>query len=708
VNFVAHLVRDCPRLPLLVVCLARPTLTERFPDWGQEERGDDYSLPISPPLPRFTNLDLGPLSRQASLELLGEILRNVETLPAALCERILDSAEGNPFYLEEFIQALVDARAIRKSRRGGTWRLDPDQLGRLELPATLIALLEARLDSLDTTQKVLVQQASVIGRVFWRSALQAVRRDKPIADTELKSLSRRGFFYPQETSTFAGTEEYRFHHGLLRDAAYQSLLKSDRQIYHGQAAVWLIGETQACGRVGEFASVIAEHYESAGERDLAADWYTQSGTLARNQSAPAQARIFFDRALSLLTSESGTRLDAPDLARRWQVLAGRDEVLGILGDTEARMADDIALVALAQSIGDDNLVAEAYYREGYYLGMSGQYLKEREAYNHGLAAAVRAHDRRREALILGLKVLCEIRLGNLEAAVQTSTAALSCAEEVADDQVLARNLTNVSIFYTETGDLACAAQLLDRQLVINRRTGNIEGEVIGLSNLGYIYIQLGIPEQGVAMLERCKKMAQSIGHRSFYAYGSLNLALAFLRCGDLPSALAEVDQILPELQAMNDVFGYAVGQVYASLAKEQGGQVNEALAGFEQAAATLGKIGAPGNVNDAEAGIARCLLVLNDLEAAQRHAAPLWDYLQGQFSGGMEFPLLGYETCADVFAAAGQASLVRRVVEAGHGELMARANRISLLERRQSFLEQVPEHRRIQARWQQNTETSHD
>jgi tetratricopeptide (TPR) repeat protein len=210
------------------------------------------------------------------------------------------------------------------------------------------------------------------------------------------------------------------------------------------------------------------------------------------------------------------------------------------------------------------------------------------------------------------------------------------------------------------------------------------------------------------MLERCKKMSQAIGHRSFYAYGSLNLALAFLRCGDLPSALAEVDQILPELQAMNDMFGYAVGQVYASLAKEQGGQVTEALAGFEQAAATLGKIGALGNVNDAEAGIARCLLVLNDLEAAQRHAAPLWDYLQGQFGGGMEFPLLGYETCADVFAAAGQASLVTCVVEAGHGELMARANRISLLEWRQAFLEQVPEHRRIQARWQQNTETSRD
>ena len=139
---------------------------------------------------------------------------------------------------------------------------------------------------------------------------------------------------------------------------------------------------------------------------MAADWYIQSGIRARNQGAPAQARIFFDRALALLPSDKCPLLAAPDVARRWQALAGRDEVLGILGDTEARMADDVALVALAESVGNDNLVAEAYYRQGRYLGVRGQYPQEREAYTRGLAAAMRAHDRRREALILGLKVTC--------------------------------------------------------------------------------------------------------------------------------------------------------------------------------------------------------------------------------------------------------------------------------------------------------------
>ena len=702
VSFITQLVRECSQLPLLVVCLARPTLPERFPDWGQEETSGDQSFTVRLPPQRNILLTLSPLSRQASLKLLGKILRNVEGFPDSLREQILDSTEGNPFYLEEFIQALLDGKAIRRDQGGGTWKVDPERLGNLELPATLIALLEARLDSLSTAQRALVQQASVIGQVFWRSALQALRGDKLIADAELESLSRHGFIHSLESSTFAGTEEYRFHHGLLCDVAYQALFKSDRQTYHRQAAEWLISTTQDSGRAGEFAPVIAEHLESADEKVLAAGWYTQAGTRARNQGAPTQAGVFFDRALALLPTDLGPSPVASDLELRWQALAGRDEVLGILGETERRMADDIALIALAETIGDDHLVAEAYYRQGFFLGERGQYSQALRAYIRGLAAARRVHDRRREALILGLKVVSEVRLGDPEAAARTSALALTCAEELGDDLVLARSLTNISNFYTETGDIARAAQLLDRQLAINRRTGNLEEEVVGLSNLGYTYILLGMPEQAISTLLCCIDMAQSIGHRSYRVDTQLNLALAHLRHGDPPSALTVLEQCLPEFKAMNDAFCQAVGQTYAALAKELIGQVNEALADFEQAAASLREIGRLGYAHDAGAGAARCLLRLNDLEAAQRYALPVWDYLLRQDRAGMEFPVLAYETCAEVFAAAGQASLARRIIEAGYRELMARADKISLPEWRRSFLEQIPEHHRIQARWQEN------
>ena len=627
-------------------------------------------------------------------------MHNVSPLPDQITRQILDKAEGNPFYIEEFIQVLMDVKIIRSRGRGEHWQLALDRLGELELPETLIALLEARLDNLGPSHRALLQQAAVIGQVFWRSALQAVHGDRPVSDEMLNTLTRRGFISPHEPSTFADTEEYRFHHALLHDVAYQALLKPDRVEHHSRVAGWLIGVTDASGRVGEFAAVIAAHYEQAGERIRAVDWYIQAGRQARNQGAPAQSREFFNRALNLLPDEFDPSATASELERRWQALLGRDEVLGILGDTDGRMADDKALVALAQWMQDDNLLAEAYFRQGYYLGISGQYQQEREAFIRGLEAARRSHNHRCEAMILGLKVYSELHLGDLEAARQTSAAALQAARELGDDEIMARNLTNASVYYTEIGDMARSAQMLEQQLEINRRCSNHEGEVIGLSNLGYVYILLGMSGEAIPLLRQCLQLANEHGMPTFHTYARLNLGLAHLRNGEAVLALGELEQCLPDLRIINDILDYGTGLTYLALALEQDGRLAEALAGFEQAVSTLKEIGTVGNLFDAEAGLTRCLLKLLRLDEAQEHAFPLWDHLREQSGARMEFPVLAYETCADVFAAGGQLRLARRAVAAGYGELLLRAGKISLPEWRRSFLEQVPEHCRIQERWQ--------
>jgi tetratricopeptide (TPR) repeat protein len=464
-------------------------------------------------------------------------------------------------------------------------------------------------------------------------------------------------------------------------------------------AGWIIASTLVNERSGEFAPIIAGHYEAAGRRELAADWYIQSGKTARKQGAPAQARLFFDHALSLLPENVDATTPAVELNRHWQALLGRDDVLGILGDTEGRLTDDTALVALARLIGNDELLAEAYYRQGYYLGIKGQYRQEWEVYNLGLEVARRIHDLRYEALILGLEVFCEVHLGDLEAAAQTSQAALHCAESLGDQEVLARTLTNVSLYYTETGDMARSARMLERQLEINQQTGNIEGQVIGLSNLGYVYILLGMPAEAIPVLQRCTRIALDNGIRSFFAYSRLNLGLAYLRSGDPASAVAELEQCLPDLQSMNDMLDYGTGHTYVAMAKELDGQVNQALAFYNQAVEALKGIGTMGNMFDAEAGVARCFLAVNDHQSAVEHVIPLQDYLKRYSGASMEFPVLAYETCADVFTALGETVQARRAVGAGYGELLVRAGRISLPEWRYSFMECVPEHRRIRMRW---------
>jgi hypothetical protein len=119
------------------------------------------------------------------------------------------------------------------------------------------------------------------------------------------------------------------------------------------------------------------------------------------------------------------------------------------------------------------------------------------------------------------------------------------------------------------------------------------------------------------------------------------------------------------------------------LALKHAGQLGEALVGFDRAAASLGKIGALSQAHGAEAGAARCLPALGQIQAAKQRATSVCGYLQRHGGSGMEFPVLVYETCADVLSATGQSKLSLRVVEAGYREMMAPVDRISVPEWRQ-------------------------
>jgi tetratricopeptide (TPR) repeat protein len=236
-------------------------------------------------------------------------------------------------------------------------------------------------------------------------------------------------------------------------------------------------------------------------------------------------------------------------------------------------------------------------------------------------------------------------------------------------------------------------------VAVYHRLGNREGEAVGLSNLGYNYVRLGLYDQGTAALERALQLAAGIGYRRLSAYSQLNLALAHCRAGDAGTAQRLLEQYIPELAAVNDRFGQAVGQSYYALAQEQSGDKVGAREHFLAARRMLLEIGVSGYAHDALAGLARCLLSLGHLEEAGQHASTVWDYLAQHGPGGMEFPILAYQTCADVYEAQGDSESAHAAVEMGYRRLMARADRISEPAWRRSFLDDVPEHRRIVQKW---------
>ena len=231
--------------PLLVVALARPELLDRRPGWG----GGKLNA---------TNISLEPLKADECEKLI-ENLAGQAGLPREVEQRVIAAAEGNPLFVEEMVAMLVDEG--RLVRDDGRWRAVGD-LSQIEVPATVQALLAARLDTLHGNERRVLETAAVIGRTFWRGALTHLLAGE-LADSlgaSLSALVRKELIRP-ELASFHGEEGFRFRHILIRDAAYQALPKELRADLHERFAAWLVGKLG--DRALEYEEILGYHLEQA-------------------------------------------------------------------------------------------------------------------------------------------------------------------------------------------------------------------------------------------------------------------------------------------------------------------------------------------------------------------------------------------------------------------------------------------------------------
>lgn len=231
--------------PVLFLCPSRPEITKRRPGWGGGIRN-------------VSSLTLEPLSRDDADRLVGFLLE-VEDLPATVHGRILERAEGNPFFLEEIVRHLIDEGHI--VHEGGRWRAAAD-IGDVEIPDTVQGVLAARIDLLDATEKRALQRAAVVGRVFWPGPVgRLLNGDSDQLRDTLDRLEERDLVLSRLTSSIAGEPEFIFKHILTRDVAYGTLPRRERSLAHASVAEWI--ESTAGERRGEFAELLAHHHGEA-------------------------------------------------------------------------------------------------------------------------------------------------------------------------------------------------------------------------------------------------------------------------------------------------------------------------------------------------------------------------------------------------------------------------------------------------------------
>ncbi|HWD46779.1 MAG TPA: adenylate/guanylate cyclase domain-containing protein, partial [Actinomycetota bacterium] len=245
-EFLQHLAERASGLPLLIVATARPELLERHPGWG-----DANPAATRIPLEALTDLE----TAQLVAALVGRAL-----LPVGVQALLLERAGGNPLYAEEFARLLADQGLVAEHQVEGEVAAVPD----IPVPETVHGLIAARLDALASEVRALVQDAAVVGRVFWPGAVAAMDGGEAGGrdlEAGLAELERKQLVQRARATSVQYQDEYVFWHALVRDVAYAQIPRAGRARRHQAVAEWV--EAVAGERVGDLAEVVAHHYGQA-------------------------------------------------------------------------------------------------------------------------------------------------------------------------------------------------------------------------------------------------------------------------------------------------------------------------------------------------------------------------------------------------------------------------------------------------------------
>jgi class 3 adenylate cyclase len=265
IELLATRLRD---VPVLLLTMARPDLLDSRPSWGGG-------------LAAYSALPLEPLSPEESRELAAHLLAENESLDA-----VASGGEGNPFFIEQLAATVAETSATSA----------------VALPNSIRGILAARLDALPAPERSLLLDAAVVGKVFWRGALERMIDDPVLLSELLDALERRDLIRRDRVSVFEGDQQFSFTHVLIRDAAYDLLPRARRQERHAHAARYI---EEASAEVGESTSALARHWRDAGEPAHAIRYFVAAGEQAERGWAKDRAVALYREGLALVPDSDG-------------------------------------------------------------------------------------------------------------------------------------------------------------------------------------------------------------------------------------------------------------------------------------------------------------------------------------------------------------------------------------------------------------------
>ncbi len=475
-ELIEHLSAWVREAPLLLLCLARPELLDIRPGWGGGRV-------------RATAIELEPLGRAESEELVEALLDGGGDLSEPARQGLLDKTEGNPLFVEETMRMLAEEGVDSVDR----------------IPDTVQALIAARIDRLPLEQKAILQRAAVIGRIFWPSAIQRLSPELESLDELLEDLLLRDFVVPEQRSSIRGEEAYKFKHVLIREVAYGSVSKSARADHHAAFAEWL---KERAG--DELLEIRAYHLDHAAKltaelngsvpdelRRDAAEALTEAGLRAFAREANRTARHLFVRSVELeptlrrryLAARAADRLsDLPTVSREME------EVLAAAIAEDDRWTKGRALVTLAEAAvlrDADAKAAEAMIDEALEVfepdDLTGRF------------RALRA------------RATIAWTLGDLAKEEQVMREAYDLAVELGRKDFESEAADELASVYLARLELDRAAPLIERAILLAEESGSAEARGRALRFAGQLHLHRGELDEADAAFETARGHLEEAG-----------------------------------------------------------------------------------------------------------------------------------------------------------------------------------------------------
>jgi class 3 adenylate cyclase/tetratricopeptide (TPR) repeat protein len=487
-DFLDHLVDWSNDVPILVVCTARPELYGRRPGWGGGKRN-------------FTAISLSPLKD----EIIGEIISALLTgsgLPVGIRELVLERAGGNPLYAEEFVRMLMESEPLL---------VEQDRLGvaGMPFPESIQAIIAARIDGLAPDQKTLIQDASVVGKVFWSGALGFMAGlDEAEVLKGLHELARKELVRPTRTSSMKGQREYTFWHSLIRDVAYGQIPRASRATKHLRVGKWT--EELAGERVADHAEVLAYHYRQALELARA----TGEGDIDLERETRRFLVMAGDRAIGLDVEKAVTHYEEalqllpPGHSERSAVQVKAAEAAGRVGhfaEAESKYGEAIADL---RGQGNSRGAGQAMVKLSVLLWRGGKTAESRRILGQAIELLEREPPGPELAQAYAELAADKVVLGLFDEALQWSKKALALSESLRAEELMPSALSAQGISRWYLGDASGIDDLhkaldLSISLGLGRETARVHAvlaELLWVTAGPSIAIETS--EKGIELAER--------------------------------------------------------------------------------------------------------------------------------------------------------------------------------------------------------------